>query len=142
MFFNNLIAEQPAFGAVQVLISKVVTAGVEKASSLWVSKTAETVGAQTVAGGIQHATKRKAAHPGSAMASGNRRLLNVFDNRGVSPMRSDNLRTSSKLHTDFLRLPLGGQIQSFTPFSVQIAHTFYKTVSHTVLRSVSRPKPV
>ncbi|MFS6937888.1 hypothetical protein [Neisseria animaloris] len=98
-------------------------AGVEKASSLWVSKTAETVGAQTVAGGIQHATKRKAAHPGSAMASGNRRLLNVFDNRGVSPMRSDNLRTSSKLHTDFLRLPLDGQIQGFKPFSVPMTHT-------------------
>ncbi|KPN72660.1 hypothetical protein AKG09_02205 [Neisseria sp. 83E34] len=76
------------------------------------------------------------------MASGNRRLLNVFDNRGVSPMRSDNLRTSSKLHTDFLRLPLGGQIQGvLLPFSVPITHTLYKTVSHTVLGLYPDPSP-
>ncbi|OSI27610.1 hypothetical protein BV913_11975 [Neisseria dumasiana] len=99
------------------------------------------MGAQTVAGDIQPPKKRKAAHPGSAVASGNRRLLNVFDNRGVSPMRSDNLRTSSKLHTDFLRLPLGGQIQGFTALSVPIMHTLYKTVSHTVLGLYPDPSP-
>ncbi|QMT34785.1 hypothetical protein [Neisseria wadsworthii] len=46
---------------------KLWTAGVEKASSLWVNKTTGTVGAQTVAGDIQPPKKRKAAHPGSAV---------------------------------------------------------------------------